>query len=135
MYVILEEADMKKVAILLIPLFILGCAQNIMPPRSVSSNIIQETDDEQHEIVILDPEFQSWFVTHAKPIGFYSLRFYESHNIRYVTAWNQKARNTYGPITNEINYDPNEDYGMEVNYKLYWYFKYIESIYGRYFFL
>lgn len=135
MYVILEEVVMKKIVIWLISLLLLGCGQHISPHRSVSSNIIQETDDEKHEIVILDPAFQSWFVSNAKPIGFYSLRFYESHNIRYVTSWNQKARNVYGPITNEINYDPNEDYGLEVNYQLYWYFKYIESIYGRYFLL
>ena len=126
---------MKKLAIWFIPLFLLGCAQHITPPRSVSSNIIQEIDDEKHEIVILDPEFQTWFLTNAKPMGFYSLRFYESHNIRYVTAWNQKTINASGPISNEINYDPNEDYGLEVNYRLFWYFRYIESIYGRYFLL
>ncbi len=126
---------MKKVVIWLVPLILLGCAQHINPPRSVSSNIIQQKDDEKHEIVILDPAFQTWFITNAKPVGFYSLRYYETQNARYVTLWNQKARTPYGPITNEINYDPQEQYGLDVNYQLFWYFKYIESIYGRFFFI
>ena len=96
---------MKKVVNWLIPLLIFSCAQHVSPHRSVSSNIIQEIDEEKHEIMILDPAFQTWFVTYAKPVGYYSLRFYETHNARYVTAWNQKARNAYGPISNEINYE------------------------------
>ncbi len=129
---------MKKYLFFLLTLILFGCAYNTAPnraARSVSSNIIRETDDEKHEIVVLDAGFESWFLTNAKPVNFHTLRFYETQNAAYVSAWNQMARTPGGPITNEINYDPNENYGVEVNYKLYWYFKYMESIYGRYFFL
>ena len=35
---------------------------------------------------------------------------------------------------NEINYDSNTDYGLDVNYKLYNYFKFVEHKYKQVFF-
>ncbi|XOV91432.1 MAG: DUF6146 family protein [Bacteroidota bacterium] len=125
---------MKLLVYMVLPLLFISCAYDVAPPRSVSGNIIQETDDEQHEIIILDPGFQSWLISNAKPIGFYTLKYYETKNALYVSSWNRKAHSSRGPITNEINYDVNQRYGLDVNYQLYWYFKYIESIYGRRFF-
>ena len=125
---------MRSLFFWIFPFLLFSCAYDVVSPRSVSGNIIQETDDEEHEIIILDPGFQSWFISNAKPVGFYSLSYYETKNSLYVSAWNRKARSSRGPITNEINYDVNQRYGLDVNYQLYWYFKYIESIYGRRFF-
>lgn len=126
---------MKKLIYWVFPFVFFGCAYDTAPPMSVSGNIIQEKNEEEHEIVVLDPGFQNWMISNAKPVGFYSLNYYETRNAYYVSVWNQKARSPRGPITNEINYDVNERYGLEVNYQLFWYFKYMESIYGRRFFL
>ncbi len=59
--------------------------------------------------------------------------YYESQNKQYVTAWNELFHSTggRGPFGSYIDYQFSEDYGLDLNYELYWYFKYIESIYGK----
>lgn len=122
---------MKRVLQFLLVFLLIGCGFSRPPVRSVSGNIIQQRSDEKHEILIVDPAFQSWMVSNARPVGFYSLQFYETRNRADVVSWNTKARSSNGPITNEILYDPSEHYGIDVNYQLFWYFRYIESIYGQ----
>lgn len=121
---------MKRYLQLLLVFLLVGCGFSRTPVSSVSSNIIQQRDGEKHEIIIQDPAFQSWMVSNARPVGFHTLQFYENRNQADVISWNSKARSSNSPITNEILYDPSEGYGMDVNYQLFWYFRYIESIYG-----
>lgn len=113
---------------------VVGCATRAGMDRSPSSNlVIEQNDGEEYELIIIDPQFRSWFVTNAKPINYHSQSYYESQNKKYVTAWNEKFHATggRGPFGNYIDYRFSEDYGLTLNYELYWYFKYIESIYGK----
>lgn len=112
----------------------MGCATQSGMDRNPSNNLIIEQDEgEQYELIIIDPQFRSWFATNAKPINFHSLTYYESQNKQYVTAWNELFHSTggRGPFGSYIDYQFSEDYGLDLNYELYWYFKYIESIYGK----
>ena len=112
----------------------MGCATQSGMDRNPSNNLIIEQDEgEQYELIIIDPQFRSWFTTNAKPINFHSLTYYESQNKQYVTAWNELFHSTVGrvPFGSYIDYQFSEDYGLDLNYELYWYFKYIESIYGK----
>jgi hypothetical protein len=98
--------------------------------------ILDRGEEDEYEIHIMDSGFDRWFATHGKPANFHSPQFYEMMNQRYVTAWNEKVM-THGfrpnsPFQQQINYDPTIDYGLDVNYKLYYYFKYIEDVYGRF---
>lgn len=92
-------------------------------------------DDVAYEIIIIEPGFNTWLQSVAKPEGFYSKAFLESRNIQYVTAWNNRVMqpSRYNPNLYEmqINYNQNIDYGYEVNYKLYNYFIYFQLTYKQ----
>ena len=57
----------------------------------------------------------------------------EVGNIAWVTTWNMRAQNPlqYNPniYENIIDYQPNIDYGYEVNYKLFNYFLFAQQKY------
>lgn len=111
-------------------------------PENIGANIVnpeeEQEEKKEYDLIIMDPGFESWFVTQAKPMWYYSNSYYKSWNQIYVQAWNERADNPlrYGgerdfPFENHINYDPNTDYGIDLNYKLFWYFKYVENKYGN----
>lgn len=108
--------------------------------RKAQPNIVKVAEDqEEHELVIIDPGYNRWVVTHAKPIGFYSPQYYQQWNLQYVQAWNALATQAirYGgadfPFENQINYDAATDYGIELDYELFTYFQYVAARYsGRY---
>lgn len=87
-------------------------------------------DELEYEILIIEPGFNFWLESIAKPEGYYSQGFLESRNILYVTEWNNRVLQPqrYDPILYElsIDYNPSIDYGYEVNYKLYYYFIYFQ---------
>lgn len=104
-----------------------------------SQEVVRIANDSlEYEIIIMDIGFETYLNTIAKPMNFYSKEYYETKNRFYVTEWNIRARNPLryrGDIyENEINYDFNVDYGLEVNYKLYNYFKFVEHKYNQRFF-
>lgn len=114
-------------------IFLISCSSPSYVPRKVGDNIVLEDEEEEYELIILDNGFHSWFVSNAKPVGFYSLNYYEMRNQRYVSSWNElySRYGGRGPFENRIDYDYSKDYGLKLNYQLFWYFKYIESLYGN----
>ncbi|MBR9997550.1 MAG: hypothetical protein KFF73_01200 [Cyclobacteriaceae bacterium] len=107
-----------------------GCS-SVQPPIQITdSNVITpEEDKTEYEIEILDPGFNTWFMTQWNLAKDRSYQFYDTWNDRYVQAWNYKATSSqYGRFfTSTINYDTNEDYGMEVSRELFYYFQYVEN--------
>ena len=91
--------------------------------------------ESNYDIVIIEPGFQTWLQSIARPEGYYSQSFLENRNQIYVTNWNQRVLLPlqYDPLLYEIqiNYDPHIDYGYEVNYKLYNYFIYFHRKYNQ----
>lgn len=89
----------------------------------------------EYEIIIIEPGFNTWFRSLAKPEGYYSQSYFETRNLIYVTNWNQRVLdpNAFDPTLYEmqINYNQNIDYGYEVNYKLYYYFIYFQRKYRQ----
>ncbi len=92
-------------------------------------------EDTEYEIIIIEPGFYTWLNSIARPEGYYSQSFLESRNLIMVTTWNNRVQqpNLFNPNLYElpINYDPNIDYGYEVNYKLYNYFIYFQRKYNQ----
>ena len=90
-------------------------------------------DSLEYEIIIFDVGFETYLNTIAKPDWYYTQEYLETKNRFYITEWNIRANNPrmYNPsiYENQINYDFNIDYGLEVNYKLYNYFKFVEYKY------
>lgn len=91
-------------------------------------------EDLEYDIMIVEPGFNSWLISQP-PRGFYGQSLLESKNRLFVSEYNNRvlnpsrfSRNLY---TEQINYDPNVDYGYEVNYLLYNYFVYFQAKYNQ----
>ncbi|NNC70419.1 MAG: hypothetical protein HKN90_06320 [Flavobacteriaceae bacterium] len=97
------------------------------PPVRVANDSIE------YEVIIIDPGFTAYLNSIALPMSFYSQDFMETRNRIYVREWNNRARNPTrfnGLIyENIIDYQPQIDYGLEVNYKLFWYFQFAQIKY------
>lgn len=97
---------------------------------------VEIADDEtEYQIIIIEPGFNTWLLSIARPEGYYSQSYLENRNAIMVTNWNQRVMQPqqWNPNLYEmqINYDPNIDYGYEVNYKLYNYFIYFQRKYNQ----
>lgn len=93
---------------------------------------VVEDDSIEYELIVMDPGYESFLAT-QKPMEFYSQSYYESRNYRYVTEWNARHSQPlrYGDMYETyIDYSPHIDYGLELNYKLYYYFRFFERKYG-----
>lgn len=101
--------------------------------EAVEEAVVIANDSLEYEVIIIDPGFTSYLAT-AKPMSYYSQPTLESKNRIYVNEWNMRARHPlrYNPniFENEIDYRPDIDYGMEVNYKLYQYFQFAQKKYN-----
>lgn len=92
-------------------------------------------DSLEYEIIIIDPGFGYFLNAMARPEGYYSQAYLENKNRFLVTDYNQRVRmpGRYDRsiYEQEINYNPNIDYGYDVNYKLYNYFVYLSRKYNQ----
>ena len=88
-------------------------------------------DKLEYEVLIIDPGFSTWVTTTALPRNYYSQSYLQSKNQMWVSEWNSRVLQPmrYSPNLYEmtINYDPNIDYGYEVNYLIYNYMVYFQN--------
>lgn len=92
-------------------------------------------DDLEYEIIIIEPGFNFWLASNARPEGYYSQSYLENRNRIYVNEWNTRVLQPqrYSPNLYEmqINYEHGVDYGYDVNYQLYNYFIYFQLTYKQ----
>lgn len=131
--------------ILLVGGFILGCStsKKVLPKNKdekiealVQNDTVTIANDElEYEIIIIEPGFNFWLASRARPEGFYSQQYMENRNYQYVIEWNQRVNQPQQYRSDlyemQIDYQPNIDYGYEVNYKLYNYFIYFQLTYNQ----
>lgn len=93
---------------------------------------INQADSTTYDIIITETGYDNWILTNAQPRWYYNNAYYRNKNQFFVIDWNNRVIETMGraPYEEQIFYNPNIDYGLEVNYKLYWYFKFMEHKYG-----
>jgi hypothetical protein len=94
-------------------------------------NVVAD-DSVQYELIVIDPGYE-FFLATQKHMEFYSQHYYENWNQRYVMEWNYRHSQPlrYGDIYETyIDYSPHIDYGLELNYKLYYYFRFFEKKHG-----
>jgi Family of unknown function (DUF6146) len=103
-------------------------------PKSVVkvelNEVVAASDSTAYELLTFDSKFESWYVLQNSPAKFRSQSYYESWNRQYVSAWNFNAvqsskSNFFEPI---VGYEPQVDYGFEINHKLFHYFQYVENV-------
>jgi len=101
----------------------------------LSDTVTISNDELEYEIIIIEPGFNFWLASRARPEGFYSQQYLESRNYQYVLEWNQRVLQPFRFDPNlyelQIDYQNNIDYGYEVNYKLYNYFIFFQTQYKQ----
>jgi len=92
-------------------------------------------DELEYEIIIIEPGFNTWLMSTARPSGFHSQNFLEARNITWVTEWNRRVLNSarFDPNLYELQIDYRQgiDYGYDVNYKLYNYLVFFQRKYRQ----
>ncbi len=116
--------------------FIVACQSQ----KSVSSSdlptqelTVESTDSTEYDLIVFDPEFETFLVSQPYPKNYYSDSYYRNWNNLYCIEWNIRHSNPfrYGDFyETQIDYDPMIDYGIDFNFKLYQYFQFIEKEYG-----
>jgi len=103
--------------------------------QTQGDTIAIKDDKTAYEIIIIEPGFDFWLQSIAKPEGYYSQSYLENRNRIYVIEWNLRVTQPFRYSSNlyelQIDYNPNTDYGYEVNYKLYNYFIYFQRKYNQ----
>lgn len=135
---------MKNSLIILAIIFciLLGCnttkstMTNTDKPFTKQNDTVRIANDSlEYEVIIIDPDFSTWLVTRAFPRGYHSQSYMENKNWIYVSEWNRRVLQPqrYSPNLYEmtIDYQPNIDYGYEVNYLIYNYMIYFQNTYKQ----
>lgn len=99
-----------------------------------TSTIVLDTKpmiEYEYDLVIFEPGFEVFLSTQL-PMEHYTNSYYRSCNLNNVTSWNTRAlqNRLEGVYQEQIIYYPNIDYGIELNYKLFYFFKFIEDKYN-----
>ncbi|MFI8378046.1 DUF6146 family protein [Leeuwenhoekiella sp. NPDC079379] len=122
---------------------IYGCANTQINKKLTGNNAMTTANDTvriandslEYEILIIEPGFNTFLVSIARPEGYYTQNYLENKNRFLVTEYNQRVNQpfTFDPnlYPQQINYDNNVDYGYEVNYKLYNYFVFFSRQYNQ----
>jgi len=116
----------------------IGCSSKSTLPKQANNEnktiAIDDTvrianDSLEYEVIIIDPGFNSWLISRARPRGYYSQPYFENRNRMWVMEWNNRALNPtrYGDMYQmQIDYQSRIDYGYEINYMLYNYLVYFQ---------
>lgn len=92
-------------------------------------------DSLEYEIIVIEPGFNLFINSIAKPRGYYSQSYLENKNKFLVQEYNSRVTQPlrFNPnlYIQEINYDAFVDYGYEVNYMLYNYFVFFSREYNQ----
>ncbi len=124
----------------LLGLFIYSCGSGRDIKSSSDSATANDTvrianDSLQYEIIIIEPGFNLFINSLAKPEGYYSQSYLETKNQILVQEYNSRVRTPLHYNSNlyiqEINYDTFVNYGYNVNYMLYNYFVYLSHEYNQ----
>lgn len=127
---------------IVIGIFIVSCGSTSKTTVKNDTNLPEgavriANDSLEYEIIIFDIGYETYLKSIAKPEWYYSQQYLENKNQFYVTEWNIRVNNPFkfNPdiYENRIDYDFNTNYGLEVNYKLYNYFKFVEYKYKQVF--
>lgn len=126
---------MKIYVLLIAVLFgVIGCntqrdvSSTTKTPAAMGDTIRIANDELEYEIIVIDPGFNSWMLTNARPRGHYSQSYLETRNQTWVIEWNRRASRPSGANTYlmPIDYTGGIDYGYEVNYLLFNYLTYFQ---------
>lgn len=89
------------------------------------------TDSVEYDLIVTELGYETYLIGQP-PMNFYSESYYKNWNQRYVIEWNNRYRS--GPdrhlYESEIMYDHRTEYGIELEYRLYYFFRFFEQKYN-----
>ena len=99
--------------------------------RSSPAVVRNGGDSTQYELLVTDPGFEPWFLQNYSPAADRTNEYYRSKNLVGVANWNDFYHAGRYPqvIDTHIDYWPQVDYGIDLNRKLYYYFRYVRATY------
>ena len=121
---------MKITGLFFVLFFIFACStQKKAADKNANADTATEMDTE-YDVEMFDAKFYSWYERYQSPASYRQQSYYESWNKQYVIMWNSKANSSVGkfPFDPVVGYNPTEDYGFELNHKLFHYFMYVEKV-------
>ena len=116
-------------------LFLWACASSSIKKNTTKKEepVVIANDSLEYEIIIFDIGFNAFLNSIAQPEGFYSQSYLEARNTAWVITWNNRVTNNIqfnqDIYENIIDYQPQINYGYEVNYKLFNYFLFAQRKY------
>jgi hypothetical protein len=127
------ERIMKQIIFINIALlFVLACStqKGIVKIEENNEEMVAVEDSLEYQLETFDAKFETWYALHDNPSQYRLQEYYENWNRQYVNAWNYNStqpgkRSFFEPI---VGYEPNVDYGFELNHKLFYYFQYVERV-------
>ncbi len=92
----------------------------------------QQNEDGEYDLEVIDTRFTYFINAIARPMSTYTEQYLKSRNQFLVSEWNSlyfsgRYRNI---IESSIDYDPNINYGLKYEYKLYQVFAFVGWKYG-----
>lgn len=122
---------MKKILFFVgIFLFLTNCATNLPTSEKENTLSFDKNEEDEYDLIVMDLDYEVYLRSIAQSKNFYSLEFYKNKNQNYVTEWNIRHNQPfrYNPdlYAVRIDYNPRINYGLDFEYKLYHFFKFIE---------
>ena len=103
-------------------------------PEKPSDTVRIVNDSLEYEVIIIEPGFNSWLATQP-PRGYRAQAGMDISNDFKIPLYNLRVNQPlqYDPSLYpfRIDYDPTIDYGYEVTYLLFNYFRYFEQRYNQ----
>ena len=125
---------MKKAFYLLalLAVFTISCTPQKPNPENQTVMKPEKNDDGEWDLDVIDTQYDYFLNAIAKPMSMYIESYLKTRNQFLVSEWNSyyysgRYRNV---IESAIDYDPNENYGLKFEYKLYQVFAYVHWKYG-----
>jgi hypothetical protein len=123
------STNIKTVLLPLIFALIVAACGTQRTMHKASAPEITPDDSTEYELVVFDSGFETWYLLQPSPQMGHSIQYFKNWNRQYVDEWNHGSR-AYRSFGSPINYDPDEDYPLEIEHKLYYYFQYVEEELG-----
>lgn len=126
----------RLILILFFALLYTSCTTSQQSANITSTNKLtfEPNEDGEYDIIVFDPQYETFLLSIARPKTFYSYDYLKTKNRFYTTTWNQRHLNpsVYDPnlYAVSIDLDPNIDYGLDFEFKLFQFFQFIEWKYG-----
>ena len=109
-----------------------ACSTSREASKTPATLTLSPGDSAGYEILIIDQQFDQWYLNNYAPAKDRANDYYRGKLVAGVANWNDYYRRGQHTrvIECHIDFQPGIDYGIDVNRKLFWYFKYIQTVYG-----